>query len=142
MLDILSFLMVFISAVLLIPICVFSLECFLAVLPRRSKRHVETGPRPQVAVLIPAHNEQLVIEQTLRTLLPTLGENDRVIVVADNCDDDTAVLAQQAGTTVVERNDTERRGKAYALDFGVRYLETEPPDVVAVIDADCSVEPR
>ena len=108
MLEILNFLLVFISAIVLIPICVFCSECFLAVLPQRSKRHMETGPRPQVAVLVPAHNEQLVIEQTLRTLLPTLGENDRVIVVADNCDDETAILARQAGTTVVERNDTER----------------------------------
>ena len=141
MLEILDFLLVFISAVVLFPICVFSLECFLAVLPQRSKRSMEKGPRPQVAVLIPAYNEQLVIEQTLRTLLPTLSENDRVLVVADNCDDNTATLARRAGTTVVERHDVERRGKAYALDFGVRYLEQEPPDVVAVIDADCCVEP-
>ena len=141
MLEILNVLLICISATLLIPICVFSLECFLAVLPQRSKRTTEKGPRPKVAVLIPAHNEQFVIEQTLRTLLPTLSDNDRVVVVADNCDDETVQIAQQAGTTVIERNDTERRGKAYALEFGVRYLEQDPPDVVVVIDADCFVEP-
>ncbi len=141
MLEMLNFLLVLMSAVLLVPIGVFSLQCFLAVLAWRPKRHTELGPRPRVAVLIPAHNEELVIEQTLHTLLPTLSEHDQVIVVADNCDDDTASLARRAGTTVVERNDNERRSKAYALEFGVRFLEQDPPDVVAVLDADCCVEP-
>ena len=38
---------------------------------------------------------------------------------------------------MVERHDAERIGKGYALDWGLRHLETDPPDVVIVIDADC-----
>jgi cellulose synthase/poly-beta-1,6-N-acetylglucosamine synthase-like glycosyltransferase len=39
----------------------------------------------------------------------------------------------------VERTDTERRGKGYALDCGVRFLDAEPPEVVVIVDADCVV---
>ena len=38
-----------------------------------------------------------------------------------------------------ERRDTSIRGLGYALDFGVRYLERDPPEVLIVVDADCCV---
>jgi cellulose synthase/poly-beta-1,6-N-acetylglucosamine synthase-like glycosyltransferase len=52
-----------------------------------------------------------------------------------------AVLARATGAEVVERTDNERRGKGYALDFGVRHLRTDPPEVVIIIDADCLIAP-
>jgi cellulose synthase/poly-beta-1,6-N-acetylglucosamine synthase-like glycosyltransferase len=58
-------------------------------------------------------------------------------VVADNCSDDTAELARAAGVEVVVRHDPERRGKGYALEFGVQHLTRDPPDVVVILDADC-----
>ena len=99
----------------------------------------EEAPRPRAAVLIPAHNEQLLIGQTLRALMPGLAPGDRVLVVADNCDDRTAEIARAAGAQVVQRNDPSRRGKGYALDYGLHALGDDPPDVVVVIDADCLV---
>lgn len=60
-------------------------------------------------------------------------------MVADNCTDDTARLASAAGAEVIERHDALLRGKGYALDFGVRHLAQQPPDVVIVVDADCQV---
>jgi cellulose synthase/poly-beta-1,6-N-acetylglucosamine synthase-like glycosyltransferase len=42
---------------------------------------------------------------------------------------------------VVERTDPEQRGKGYALDYGLGFLESDPPDVVIIIDADCSSHP-
>ena len=42
--------------------------------------------------------------------------------------------------TVVERHDPARRGKGFALDHGVRFLEQDPPDVVVIVDADCVVQ--
>jgi len=90
---------------------------------------------------MPAHDEALVIQTTLRTLLPQLGPRDRLIVVADNCSDDTANVARKEGAEVIVRTDTTRRGKGYALDFGVRHLEADPPDIALIVDADCEVTP-
>jgi len=101
----------------------------------------ERGPRVRVAILVPAHNESANVLPTIACLLPQLGASDRLLVVADNCTDDTAALARGAGATVVERSDAQRRGKGYALAFGVDHLRPDPPDVVLVVDADCTVTP-
>ena len=66
---------------------------------------------------------------------------DRVVVIADNCTDNTARIATAARAIVIERNDLERIGKGYAIDFGINYLRTEPPDIVIIIDADCRLAP-
>jgi cellulose synthase/poly-beta-1,6-N-acetylglucosamine synthase-like glycosyltransferase len=89
--------------------------------------------------LVPAHDEALVIRAMLASVTPQLLDGDRLLVVADNCSDDTAQLAHEAGAEVVERHDTRLRGKGYALDFGVRHLAQRPPEVVIVVDADCQV---
>jgi cellulose synthase/poly-beta-1,6-N-acetylglucosamine synthase-like glycosyltransferase len=96
---------------------------------------------PSLAVLMPAHNEDLVIGNTLAALTAQLAAGDRLVVVADNCDDETAAIARQAGATVIERFNAVERGKGYALDFGMKHLATDPPDVVVLVDADCRVEP-
>lgn len=120
-----------------IPIAVFFLECAFAMLPVRKG---STWKRPISAVLVPAHNESLGIEPVLRGLLADLGENDRLIVIADNCTDDTAARARATGATVIERNDDHLRGKGYALDCGLKSLRDNPPQVVIVVDADCLVQ--
>lgn len=94
---------------------------------------------PRVAILVPAHNESSNILPTLACLLPQLKAGDRLLVIADNCTDDTAALAAAAGATVVGRHNADLRGKGYALAFGVDALRADPPDVVVVIDADCTV---
>lgn len=124
--------------VISIPITVFFLECAFAMLPVRKS---STAKRPTSAVLVPAHNEAPGIEPVLRGIIADLAANDRLIVVADNCTDDTAARARSVGATVIERNDNERRGKGYALDCGLRSLRDDPPEVVIVVDADCLVQP-
>jgi cellulose synthase/poly-beta-1,6-N-acetylglucosamine synthase-like glycosyltransferase len=100
------------------------------------------GERRSVAVLIPAHNESRLIAETIRSVAPQLGSGDRLIVVADNCSDHTAAIAAAEGAEVVVRTDPVRRGKGYALDRGVRHLESSPPDVILILDADCQAGPR
>jgi len=109
-------------------------------LPRRSPRS-STVPRPRIAVLIPAHDEEAVIADTLSSVMAQLRHDDRVVVVADNCSDQTESIAEQFGAEVTRRKDDERRGKGYALDHGVRYLQTSgpTPDVLIVVDADCLI---
>jgi cellulose synthase/poly-beta-1,6-N-acetylglucosamine synthase-like glycosyltransferase len=93
----------------------------------------------RVAVLVPAHNESVNVIPTIECLKRQLGPVDRLLVIADNCTDDTAALARAAGAEVVERQDAHLRGKGYALAFGVDHLRNDPPEVVLVVDADCVV---
>ena len=97
--------------------------------------------RGSVAILVPAHNEEDGIAQTLATLLPQLAAGDRVLVVADNCSDATAERARAAGAEVVERFHASDRGKGFALAFGVDHLRADPPAAVLIVDADCELAP-
>ena len=98
-------------------------------------------PRPRAVVLIPAHDEETLLAATLDTVQPQLQEGDRVLVVAHNCSDGTAAVARERGTIVYEADDDGTGGKPDALKAGLRALDGDPPEVVVVIDADCSARP-
>lgn len=98
-------------------------------------------PRGRIGVVIPAHNEQDIVAATVAAVRAELRDVDRIIVVADNCDDDTAALARPAGADAIERKDKSKCGKGYALQFGVDHLRQSPPDTVVFIDADCRPAP-
>ncbi|MFJ4386319.1 glycosyltransferase family 2 protein [Pseudomonas sp. NPDC089408] len=138
MISVLGWLLGLLTVIVLVPVLVFLLQVLLACLPPRVQQP-GSAARPRVAVLVPAHDESSIIKATLASITPQLLEGDRLLVVADNCSDDTAQLAREAGAEVVERHDTRLRGKGYALDFGVQHLAHRPPDVVIVVDADCQV---
>jgi cellulose synthase/poly-beta-1,6-N-acetylglucosamine synthase-like glycosyltransferase len=122
----------------LLPSSVLFTEIFLALLPI-PRMAAASGERARIAVLMPAHDESLVIASTVRSVLPQLSKIDRLVVVADNCTDDTATVAAGEGAEVIARTNTKDRGKGYALDFGVRHLESDAPDIVLIVDADCQV---
>ena len=126
------------SILVLLPVVVFAAEIALALLPA-PRQPPRAHARPSVAVLVPAHNEAGVITATLQSILPQLQGGDRLLVVADNCADATPLTAAAAGAEVIERHDGERRGKGFALDFGVRHLSQRPPAVLLIVDADCQV---
>ena len=128
-----------ITFLLSIPISVILIECLAALLPSQNQKENDNIPRPKVAVLIPSHNEASCIGETLLTLKQDLTAQDRMIVIADNCTDETAVIASNMGATVIKRNEPALRGKGFALDYGLKFLKTNPPDVVVMIDADCAV---
>lgn len=130
-----------IAIVLLVPSLVLFIECMAALFPDPSGEGRSSTPQPQTAVLVPAHNEEDGIESTLVALLPEVSSPDQVVVIADNCADRTADIARKLGVTVIERQDAVRRGKGYALDFGINFLAAHPPDVVVVMDADCVADP-
>jgi cellulose synthase/poly-beta-1,6-N-acetylglucosamine synthase-like glycosyltransferase len=99
-----------------------------------------TNTRPRVAVILPAHNEEKCIGHTLTSIKAQLADNDKVLVVADNCSDSTARIARESGALVVERHDLLHRGKGFALDFGLQFLNSISSfDVIIIIDADCSL---
>jgi cellulose synthase/poly-beta-1,6-N-acetylglucosamine synthase-like glycosyltransferase len=104
---------------------------------RRPRAEPALMSRPTVAVVVPAHNESAGILSTLSDVKAQLNSSDRILVVADNCSDDTAIVAASAGVEVCERDDASKIGKGYALDWGIRHLKQSPPDIVIFIDADC-----
>lgn len=128
-----------ISAFFLLVLCfVLLIECVAALFPlTHTTSKIQTN---KVAVLIPAHNEESVISNTLKSLKSTLLPHDKIVVIADNCTDATAEIASRAGVTVIERQDENKKGKGYALDYGLKFLENDPPEVVVFIDADCVVQ--
>jgi cellulose synthase/poly-beta-1,6-N-acetylglucosamine synthase-like glycosyltransferase len=89
---------------------------------------------------VPAHNESSGLVPTLTDIQSQLRVGDRLLVVADNCTDDTADAALRGGAEVIERNDATQIGKGYALDAGLRHLSCDPPEIVIIIDADCRVQ--
>lgn len=94
---------------------------------------------PRYVILMPAHDEADIIEATVLATLKHVGQNGRLLVIADNCKDATAALARAAGAEVSERHHASERGKGYALAHGLAALSKDPPDVVVVLDADCEV---
>src|SRR5262249_13574071 len=98
--------------------------------------------RPLVGVLVPAHDEEMDIQATVYRIKEDLSPNDRLLVIADNCADNTALLATQAGAEGVVRNVRDRRGVGVALAAGLRHIAEMPPEIVLFIDADCQTSPR
>jgi 1,2-diacylglycerol 3-beta-glucosyltransferase len=95
------------------------------------------------AIVVPAHNEATGIVATIASLqsLEYPADQFRVVVIADNCTDTTAELARNAGATVIERFDDERRSKGFALaDVLPTVLENPRVDAIVVIDADTQVD--
>ena len=125
-----------------VPVCVVLVQCLAALLlARPAESEHDQADRGTYCVLIPAHNEELVLRKTLVDVVAQLSPLDRVLVVADNCSDQTVAIAQDAGVDVLERHHAEHRGKGYALDAGVRQLEKDgfAGSCVIIIDADCDV---
>ncbi len=107
-----------------------------------ARRHTGTRLQGRIAIVLPAHDEAAVIEHTLANLqqIARRDGNTDVVVIADNCTDDTAVLARAAGARVLARHDLSLRGKGYALDHAFRILLQENFAAFAVIDADSSAD--
>ncbi|HVU03810.1 MAG TPA: glycosyltransferase family 2 protein [Polyangiaceae bacterium] len=100
-------------------------------------------PTTRFRFVIPAHDEAAGIAATVKSVLSVDYPRDLydVLVVADNCSDDTAALARAAGAEVLERRSDTERGKGYALHYAFDRL---PENVTAavVIDADTLVSPN
>ena len=135
----LSLIAVLIAAIPAIPAFALIVEVVAAFFARSDASHATTVARVygQLAVLVPAHDESVGVRDTLLDIKAQLRAGDRLLVVADNCSDDTAEIAAAAGAEVIARNEPGRVGKGFALDFGLRHLALDPPAIVAVIDADC-----
>lgn len=114
----------------------------LTLLSGAPRRPPPVQPTLRFTVVVPAHDEAAGIGRTVASLLALRwpAELRRVLVVADNCSDDTAGQARAAGAEVLERRDSARRGKGYALEYAFESVLREAwADAVVVIDADTTV---
>ncbi len=133
----------------LVALPVFAASGYLLLLTVRSRRRAppryEPAARARFDVIVPAHNEAAGIAETVKSLLAVDYPRElfEVVVVADNCTDDTSARARAAGAKVVERFDEQRRGKGYALAHAFeRSIAEGSADAVVVIDADTVVSPN
>lgn len=115
---------------------------------------LEKGPR--FAILIPAHNEELLLGAALDSLQCIAYPRDRyeILVIADNCTDQTAEIAREHGAVAFERFDKTLIGKGYALEWALQRLldpaenrDVVSPvlrdfDAVVILDADTQVSPN
>jgi cellulose synthase/poly-beta-1,6-N-acetylglucosamine synthase-like glycosyltransferase len=138
MVTFISFFLAALAVLIAIPVAVFFVEVVASASlsqPEASIRDDASGL--PIAILVPAHNEGTGLVPTITDIKAQLRQSDRLLVVADNCTDDTAAVAAAAGAEVIVRNDPDKKGKGYALAFGISHLGKERPSIVIMIDADC-----
>jgi len=100
----------------------------------------------RVVALVPAHNEEVGIEGTLRSLLQQTHALTKIIVICDNCTDRTREIALNLGNqySQIESYETvdNKARKSGALNFGYSLLETMNVDYVLEMDADTVLAPN
>lgn len=118
---------------------------FLTLLSRRPPAPAPPAPRLRFAIVVPAHDEAAGIASTVESLAAVDYPRAlrRILVVADNCTDDTAARARAAGAEVMVRDEPALRGKGYALRHAFDRVVSEGwADAVAVVDADTVISPN
>ena len=119
----------------------YQLYYVFVVLTRKPKQLVATKNH-KFAVVISARNESAVIGQLIHSIKVQNYPSELidVFVIADNCTDNTADVAREAGATVFPRFNSEQVGKGYALDYGFNVILSQYADrgyeAYFVFDAD------
>lgn len=118
----------------------------VAGLPPHRRRHRLAPPETRFAILVPAHDEEAGIAQTLASFdaLDYPAGMFEVHVVADNCTDETAAIVRGSAWAVHERSAPDDPGKGPALNWLYDRLVDGgvPFDAVAVVDADTTLDTR
>ncbi|MCT8975554.1 glycosyltransferase [Clostridium sp. CX1] len=98
------------------------------------------APKKTFALLVAAHNEEMVVGKIIESLkeIDYPKEMYDIFVIADNCDDSTASIANSYGVNVHERKVPDKRGKGYALEwmFDRIFKMDKKYDAIAIFDAD------
>jgi len=136
------------AGALLIAGSITSYYLFLAIVqlvrPRRSTPLQDSRGKEftSFVIVIPAHNESASIGQTIRSCQELDYPCDRysIVVVADNCSDDTALLARESGATCLVRQNQAERGKGYALAFAFDRIDMQMFEAAVILDADCRID--
>ena len=133
-----TFLIVAILAPIALVTLVFTVELLVGLPALRPASY--SPAREPITIVIPAHDEELILGATLAAIKQAAGSDATILVVADNCVDGTAECARAAGVEVIKRHDDTRRGTGFALSFARDHLRENPPATVIVLDADCATD--
>lgn len=108
------------------------------------RKPIGDAPALRIAVVIPAHDEELQIAACVKHVQSANYPPDNldIFVIADNCSDGTAQAAIEAGAVAIERHDLSLRGKGQALDWFLKDQRSrlEASDIIAIVDADTQVD--
>ena len=110
---------------------------------RRRVERAEGSPPWRLLFMVPAHDEELLIERCVTSLmnLDYPAELRSVLVVADNCTDRTSEIARAAGASCIERNEPDLRGKPHAIAWALERCDLEAHDALVILDGDTMVDP-
>jgi hypothetical protein len=126
-------------------VTLYQLGLALAAFRYRRPQRV-AAPSRRVTVLVPAHDEELLVARCVESLLAQTYPRELydVVVIADNCTDETAARAAAAGAEVLVRDEPDARGKGRALRWALDRLlaSAESPEAVVVVDADTVAVPE
>jgi 1,2-diacylglycerol 3-beta-glucosyltransferase len=106
------------------------------------RKRVYTDKRNRFAILVPAHNEELLISRLCESLLEINYKRDlyEIFVIADNCSDGTVNIGGSYPVEVLIRNDTTHTGKGYAIDWALNQIPLKEFDALLIVDADNTVD--
>jgi cellulose synthase/poly-beta-1,6-N-acetylglucosamine synthase-like glycosyltransferase len=138
MASVLDIIFLFMGSLFLLAILYLYFLAVVSLLPEKQSIQ-KFSPIVKFAIVIPAHNESIVIERTLDSVkeVDYPKELYDVYVVADNCEDNTAGIVRQKGLACWERHDTAQRGKGYVLKWAFeRLLQEGDHGAYVIIDAD------
>ena len=110
--------------------------------PKSTLKQKEANNR--FAVFVPAHDEENVIFNSVRSILTAHYPKEKydVFVIADNCTDNTATLAELAGAKALIRHDEIQKGKQYALEWAFKQIDLRKYDAAVILDADNHIDPE
>ncbi len=123
---------------------IYQLAISLCALVKFKEKKLITNKKHKFMAIIPAHNEEKVIGNLIESLKKQDYDKDLydIYVIADNCTDNTAEIAKEAGAIVYKRFDETRKTKGYALNWFLQQKIEENADYDAffVFDADNIVD--
>lgn len=132
------------GAIYLLSIVYLYFLAAFSLIPAKKIRYPKK-PNSKFAIIIPAHNEAKIINNTLKSikLLDYPKQLYVTIVIADNCSDETERVARETGIVCLERTDEDRKGKGFALEWAFDKFKAEEMfvglDAFVVIDADTTL---
>lgn len=97
-----------------------------------------SGPLLRIAIVVPAHNEEAIIDRLLDSIVALDYPLDyfELFVVADNCTDETQNIVTARGFKCYPRTDRVKIGKPYALEWIFQQIDLDRFDVFTIVDAD------
>lgn len=109
----------------------------------RERKPGPDEPLNYFAILVPAHDEELLVATLCKSLLQIdyPREKFEIFIIADNCSDRTADICRHYPLQVLERHDPDNAGKGQALAWALQQVALDQFDAVFIVDADNYVDP-